>query len=100
MNPSELSVPPKPACIYIVSVVKNNLSGKGEDLMLNMIKENIRGFLDSTVFLTMMSIGLFAILSDYRYFKRVKFQKDAATALGIGIAYILLPFVFLLFISL
>ncbi|MDD4504432.1 MAG: hypothetical protein PHS15_06355 [Clostridiaceae bacterium] len=64
--------------------------------MLSIIKENIRGFLDATVFITMIAIGIFTILADYRYFKRVKFQKDAASALGIGLAYILLPFALLL----
>jgi TRAP-type C4-dicarboxylate transport system permease small subunit len=68
--------------------------------MLRMIKENIRGFLDVTVFMTMIAIGIFAILADYRYFKRVKFQRDAAVALGIGLAYILLSFVFLMIVSL
>lgn len=64
--------------------------------MLNIIRENIRGFLDTTVFMTMIAIGIFAILADYRYFKRVKFQKDAASALGIGLLYLLLPFALLM----
>jgi len=68
--------------------------------MLHTIKENIKGFMDPAVFFTMISIGIFAILSDYRYFKRVKFQRDASSALGIGIAYILLPFIFLIIIML
>lgn len=63
--------------------------------MLNIIKENIRGFIDATVLITMIAIGIFSIFADYRYFKRVKFQKDAASALGIGLSYILLPFVLL-----
>lgn len=66
--------------------------------MFNIIKENIKGFVDVTVLVTMIAIGIFAILVDYRYFKRVKFRKDSAVSLGIGIAFILLPFVFL-FIS-
>ena len=62
--------------------------------MFSLIKENIKGFVDVTVLVTMTAIGLFAILVDYRYFKRLKFRKDAASALGVGIAFILLPFVF------
>jgi hypothetical protein len=64
--------------------------------MLNVIKENIRGFLDITVFLTMIGIGTFTILGDYRYFKKVKFRKDAAVTLGVGIACILLPVVLII----
>ena len=45
--------------------------------MFRIIRENIRDFMDVTVFITMIAIGLFSIFSDYRYFKRVKFQKDA-----------------------
>jgi len=40
--------------------------------MFEMIKENIKGFADAKVFMTMIAIGMFEILSDYRYFKRVK----------------------------
>jgi hypothetical protein len=64
--------------------------------MFNVIKENIRGFLDTTVIITMIAIGLFAIFTDYRYFKKMKFKKDAAASLGIGLVCILLPFVLLL----
>lgn len=62
--------------------------------MFEIIKENIKGFSDVTVLMTMIAIGIFEILSDYRYFKRVKLQKDASASLGVGIAFILLPFVF------
>ena len=62
--------------------------------MFEVIKENIRGFTDATVLMTMIAIGIFEILSDYRYFKRVKFRKDSAVSLGLGISFILLPFVF------
>ncbi|MDD3706090.1 MAG: hypothetical protein PHC45_08530 [Clostridiaceae bacterium] len=62
--------------------------------MFEIIKENIKGFADITVLMTMIAIGIFEILSDYRYFKQVKFHKDAAASLGVGIAFILLPFVF------
>ncbi|HQO73107.1 MAG: hypothetical protein PHI04_05680 [Clostridiaceae bacterium] len=62
--------------------------------MFEMIKENIKGFADAKVFMTMIAIGMFEILSDYRYFKRVKYRKDSAVSLGLGIAFILLPFVF------
>jgi len=68
--------------------------------MFEMIKENIKGFADAKVFMTMIAIGMFEILSDYRYFKRVKFRKDSAVSLGLGIAFILLPFVFLIIIRL
>jgi len=68
--------------------------------MFEIIKENIKSFADATVLMTMIAIGIFEILSDYRYFKRVKFRKDSAVSLGLGIAFILLPFVFLLIIRL
>ena len=68
--------------------------------MFEIIKENIKGFVDATVLTTMIAIGMFEILSDYRYFKRVKFRKDSAISLGLGIAFILLPFVFLIIIRL
>jgi TRAP-type C4-dicarboxylate transport system permease small subunit len=64
--------------------------------MLSIIKENIRGFLDITVILTMIAIGIFSIFADYKYFKKVKFKKDAAASLGVGLAFIFLPFVLLL----
>lgn len=64
--------------------------------MPDIIKENIRSFLDVIVILTMIAIGIFAIFADYRYFKKVKFKKDAALSLGLGLACILLPFVLLL----
>jgi hypothetical protein len=64
--------------------------------MFGVIKENIKHFLDVTVIIAMIAIGMFAILSDYRYFKKTKFKKDAASALGIGLACIILPFVLLL----
>ncbi|HOE56727.1 MAG TPA: hypothetical protein PLL98_01640 [Bacillota bacterium] len=68
--------------------------------MFRIIRENIRDFMDVTVFITMIAIGLFSIFSDYRYFKRVKFQKDAASALGIGLIYLLLPFALLIITNL
>lgn len=63
--------------------------------MFDIIKDNIRNFLDVTVFMAMIAIGLFAILADYRYFKKVKFKKDAAVSLGVGMVCIVLPFVLL-----
>ena len=69
---------------------------KGGDGMLSIIRDNIRNFMDVTVILTMIAIGIFAIFVDYRYFKKVKFQKDAAVSLGVGLACILLPFALLL----
>jgi hypothetical protein len=62
--------------------------------MLNAIKENIKSFMDAAVLVTMIAIGIFSIAVDYRYFKRMKLRKDSAVSLGIGIAFILLPFVF------
>jgi hypothetical protein len=63
--------------------------------MFDIIKDNIRSFLDITVFMTMIAIGLFVILADYRYFKKVKFKKDAAISLRVGLICIFLPFVLL-----
>lgn len=60
--------------------------------MFNLIRDNIKNFLDVTVFLAMIGIGLFTILSDYRYFKKTGFRKDAAVTLAVGVAYIVLPF--------
>lgn len=60
--------------------------------MFNLIKDNIRNFLDVTVFIAMIAIGLFAILYDYRYFKKTGFRKDAAVTLVVGTACIVLPF--------
>jgi len=68
--------------------------------MSGIIKENIRDFLDAIVIATMIAIGMFAIFADYRYFKKVKFKRDAAIALGLGLACILLPFALLLFTAL
>ena len=87
-------------CIYLSGFVKNNSLGKGGYDMFEVIKENIRGFTDATVLMTMIAIGIFEILSDYRYFKRVKFRKDSAVSLGLGISFILLPFVFFFIIRL
>lgn len=64
--------------------------------MVGVIRENIRSFLDISIFITMIAIGAFAILGDYRYFKKMKYKKDAAASLGIGIACIVLPFALLL----
>lgn len=64
--------------------------------MFSAVRENIRGFLDITMFMTMLAVGIFAILADYRYFKKMKYKKDAAAALGIGMLFLLLPFAFLL----
>ncbi len=61
--------------------------------MFGIIKDNIRSFLDVTVVITMVAIGLYTILEDYRYFKKVKFRKDAAAALSLGLVLIFLPFV-------
>lgn len=64
--------------------------------MFSAVKDNIRDFLDATVIITMIAIGIFVILSDYRYFKKMKYKRDAAVSLGIGLACILLPFALLL----
>lgn len=60
--------------------------------MFALIKDNIRNFLDITVFLTMLAIGVYTILGDYRYFRKMKFRKDAAVTLKVGLACIFLPF--------
>ncbi len=64
--------------------------------MFNLIKDNVRNFLDATVFLTMLAIGLYTILGDYRYFKKMKFKKDAAVTLGVGLVCIFLPFMLMI----
>jgi predicted PurR-regulated permease PerM len=64
--------------------------------MFRAIQENIRSFLDTTLFFAIAAVGAFTILVDYRYFKKMKFKKDAAATLGIGIAFLLLPFALLL----
>jgi hypothetical protein len=61
--------------------------------MFGIIKDNIRSFLDVTVVITMIAIGLFTVLEDYSYFKKVKFRKDAAVSLRLGLVLIILPFV-------
>jgi len=64
--------------------------------MLNMILQNLKDFFDIVIFFTIMAIGVFSIAADYSYFKKVRFKKDAAVSLGIGIAYLVLPFVLLI----
>ena len=64
--------------------------------MFNLIKDNIKSFLDVTVVIAMIGIGLFTILSDYRYFKKTGFKKDASVTLVVGVACIVLPFVLFL----
>jgi len=64
--------------------------------MFEAIKENIRGFMDVTIFITMIAIGMFTILQDFRYFRRAKLHRDADVSLKIGLACILLPFALLL----
>ncbi|KUO74337.1 MAG: hypothetical protein APF77_16425 [Clostridia bacterium BRH_c25] len=64
--------------------------------MFSIIRDNIRSFLDVTVFITMIAIGMFVILTDYRYFKKMKFKKDADVSFGVGLVCILLPFALLL----
>jgi hypothetical protein len=83
-------------CIYLTAIVKNNSLGKGGDGMISAIRENIRSFLDVSIFITMIAIGIFAILVDGRYFKKMKYKKDAAASMGLGVACILLPFVLLI----
>lgn len=60
-----------------------------------MIVENIRDFFDMTIFFTIFFIGVFALLADYSYFKKLKYKKDAAVTLIIGVAFLILPFVLL-----
>jgi TRAP-type C4-dicarboxylate transport system permease small subunit len=60
--------------------------------MFNLIRDNIKNFLDVTVFIAMIGIGLFTILYDYRYFKKTGFRKDASVTLVVGVICIALPF--------
>lgn len=64
--------------------------------MLGMLLQNLRDFYDVTIFLTMLAIGIFSIAVDRTYFRKVKYRKDAAVSLGMGIAYLVLPFILLL----
>ncbi|MGE5632326.1 MAG: CLC_0170 family protein [Caulobacteraceae bacterium] len=64
--------------------------------MLKIIIQNIKEFFDATVFITILCIGVFVIAVDYRYFRKIKYKKDAAITLAIGIVYLLLPFALLL----
>ena len=61
-------------------------------MVFALIKDNIKNFLDVTVFLAMLAIGLYTVLWDYRYFRKMKFRKDAAVTLKMGLACMLLPF--------
>lgn len=64
--------------------------------MFGAIRDNIRSFLDITIFIAMLAIGAFAIFEDYRYFRKIGYHRDAASALGIGAACMILPFILLL----
>jgi hypothetical protein len=44
----------------------------------------------------MLAIGLYTVLGDYRYFRKMKFRKDAAVTLGVGLVCIFLPFVLMI----
>lgn len=61
--------------------------------MLKAIRDNIKSFLAAKVVITMIAVGIFTIFADYRYFKKMKFKKDAAVSLGLGLACILLPII-------
>lgn len=63
------------------------------NILLHMVIVNIKEFFDMTVFFTTLFIGLFALLSDYPYFKRVKYKKDAAVTLFMAVLFLVLPFV-------
>lgn len=64
--------------------------------MLPVVIRNIKDFYDITVFITMMGIALFMIASDYVFFKRVKYKKDAMVTLVIAVLFVVLPFVFMM----
>jgi len=64
--------------------------------MFTLIRDNVRNFLDATVFLAMLAIGLYMVLGDYRYFKKMKFKKDAAVTLRLGLIFIFLPFLLMI----
>lgn len=61
-----------------------------------MILQNIRDFYDPVIFFTILAIGVFSLAVDYTYFKHMKYKEDAAVTLGIGIAYLVLPFILLI----
>ncbi|MFZ5351246.1 MAG: hypothetical protein ACOZCL_00835 [Bacillota bacterium] len=64
--------------------------------MLRIIADNIRGFFDTTIFFSMLLLGAYAILADYSYFRYLKFNKDAAVTLFIGVSLLVLPFILLI----
>ena len=68
--------------------------------MLGLIARNIKDFFDMTVFFTILFIGLFTLFSDYPYFKRVKYKRDAAVTMVIGIVLLVLPFALWIFSAL
>lgn len=64
--------------------------------MFKLIQQNLNDFFDVRIFFTILAMGVFTIAVDYTYFKKVKYEKDAAVSLGIGITYLILPFVIFL----
>lgn len=57
--------------------------------MKNAFIENIRNFMDVNVFLMILGIGIFVLAVDYRYFKKVKYEKDKKVTLVMGIACVI-----------
>ncbi len=64
--------------------------------MLRAIINNIKGFFDLTIFWSMLVFGVYTILVDYKTFKRVKYTKDAAITMTLGIALLVVPIALLL----
>ncbi len=63
--------------------------------LFKLIVQNIRGFFDTNIFIFMLIFGLFTILVDYPYFKRLKYKKDAIVTYFLGVSLIILPFLLL-----
>lgn len=61
--------------------------------MINTIVKNLQNFYDTSVFFAILASGLFLVLWDYPIFKSLKYKRDAAVTITIGILYLIVPFV-------
>lgn len=61
--------------------------------MINAIVQNMKNFYDTTVFFTILAIGVFLLIWDYPIFKAMKYKSDARITLFMGVIYLILPFV-------
>lgn len=61
--------------------------------MIEAIIRNIQNFYDTSVFFAILIIGLFLIFWDYPIFKSLKFKRDAAVTMAMGILYLIAPFI-------